>query len=129
MSEREVPWEEIRRKYENERQSARSLAQEYGIPCRLLYRVAAEEAWRGHRKRSEPDMKEELNRLTQQLVREAQAAAKEMKRGELDLKELKDLAGLVQTLAGLEKTLGGQEQKRPETVEVVMGQEAEELSR
>ena len=48
------------------------------------------------------------------------------------MKELKELAGILQTLAGLERTLNGapaEEAARDATVQVVMGEEAEEMSR
>ena len=67
-----------------------------------------------------------LLEVTQQAVRQVADG------GEADVKELKELAGILQTLAGLERTLNGapaEEAARDATVQVVMGEEAEEMSR
>ena len=48
--------------------------------------------------------------------------------GEVSIKELKEMAGVLQTLTGLEKTLREEEPTAAETVQVVLG-DAEEWSR
>lgn len=55
-----------------------------------------------------------------------------MEEGTADVKELKELAAVLQTLAGLEKVLEPPqtaEKKEDGTVRVVLSEEAEELSR
>ena len=54
-----------------------------------------------------------------------------MEEGTADVKELKELAAVLQTLAGLEKVLEPPqtvEKKTDSTVRVVLSEEAEELS-
>ncbi len=62
----------------------------------------------------------------------ASTAAERMEEGTADVKELKELAAVLQTLAGLEKVLEPPqtvEKKTDSTVRVVLSEEAEELSR
>lgn len=56
----------------------------------------------------------------------AKRAAEEAEKGEACTKELKELAGILQTLAGLEKELGGG--TATQTVQVLMGEEVRALS-
>ena len=56
----------------------------------------------------------------------AKRAAEEAEKGEACTKELKELAGILQTLAGLEKELGGG--TATQTVQVLMGEGVRELS-
>jgi len=66
-----------------------------------------------------------------QLNRAASTAAERMEEGTADVKELKELAAVLQTLAGLEKVLEPPqtvEKKTDSTVRVVLSEEAEELS-
>lgn len=67
-----------------------------------------------------------------QLNRAASTAAERMEERTADVKELKELAAVLQTLAGLEKVLEPPqtvEKKTDSTVRVVLSEEAEELSR
>ena len=67
-----------------------------------------------------------------QLNRAVSTAAERMEEGTADVKELKELAAVLQTLAGLEKVLEPPqtvEKKTDSTVLVVLSEEAEELSR
>lgn len=67
-----------------------------------------------------------------QLNRAVSTAAERMEEGTADVKELKELAAVLQTLAGLEKVLEPPqtvEKKTDSTVRVVLSAEAEELSR
>lgn len=66
-----------------------------------------------------------------QLNRAAATAAGRMEEGTADVKELKELAAVLQTLAGLEKVLEPLQaagKKTDSTVRVVLSEEAEELS-
>ena len=56
----------------------------------------------------------------------ADAGREEAEKGEACTKELKELAGILQTLAGLEKELGGG--TAAQTVQVLMGEEVRALS-
>ena len=64
--------------------------------------------------------------LRRALMRGAKRAAEEAEKGEACTKELKELAGILQTLAGLEKELGGG--TAVQTVQVLMGEEVRALS-
>lgn len=67
-----------------------------------------------------------------QLNRAVSTAAERMEEGTADVKELKELAAVLQTLAGLEKVLEPPqtvEKNTDSTVRVVLSEEAEELSR
>ena len=67
-----------------------------------------------------------LLEMTRALMRGAKRAAEEAEKGEACTKELKELAGILQTLAGLEKELGGG--TAVQTVQVLMGEGVRALS-
>ena len=73
-----------------------------------------------------------LTNVARQLYRAATSAAGRMDLGEADVKEIKELAALLQALMGLEKAMEPPkpvEKQKKETVRVVLSDEAEELSR
>ena len=72
-----------------------------------------------------------LANVARQLNRAAASAAERMDMGEADVREIKELAGLLQALVGLGKSLESPkppEKKSGGTVRVVLSGEAEELS-
>ena len=75
---------------------------------------------------------EQSANVARQLYRAATSAAGRMDLGEADVKEIKELAALLQALMGLEKAMEPPkpaEKQKKETVRVVLSDEAEELSR
>ena len=92
-------------------------------------RHARKEKWvsgcRNERRRR-AESRECLLEMTRALMRGAKRAAEEAEKGEACTKELKELAGILQTLAGLEKELGGG--TATQTVQVLMGEEVRALS-
>ena len=126
MREQEMPWEEIRRRFERREKNGRELAEEYGVSYQKLYRKAADQGWEGYQRRAETNPRRQIERLARQLIRMTRDAAARTEPE--DIKTVKELAGVLQTLAGLEKALGG-ETAQDRTVQVVMDSEVEEMSR
>ena len=69
-----------------------------------------------------------LRQVAKALMTAARQVAAQVEDGEVSIKELKEMAGVLQTLTGLEKTLREEEPAAAETVQVVLG-DAEEWSR
>ena len=97
-------------------------------------RHAQDEDWYGQRRWSRTKRMETqtcLANVARQLNRAAASAAERMDMGEADVREIKELAGLLQALVGLGKSLEPPkppEKKSGGTVRVVLSGEAEELS-
>ena len=107
MHKTAAPWEELREKYEAGGYTYMQLAKEYGVSVQTVGRHARKENWVSG-------------------CRNEKRAAEEAEKGEACTKELKELAGILQTLAGLEKELGGG--TAAQTVQVLMGEEVRALS-
>lgn len=131
MAKRCTPWEEVRARYETEDCTYRQLAEEYGISLRSVAAHAEKEGWQGRRTqrsdRGDVDRRC-LRQVAKALMTAARQAAAQVEDGEVSIKELKEMAGVLQTLTGLEKTLREEEPAAAETVQVVLG-DAEEWSR
>ena len=125
----------MRERYEAGGISLRALAAEYGVTERAVSQHARDEEWRGERRWSRmrgTAAQSSLANVARQLYRAATAAAGRMDLGEADVKEIKELAALLQALMGLEKAMEPPkpaEKQKKETVRVVLSDEAEELSR
>ena len=111
--ERNVPWEEILRR-RKEGETARALAEEFGVPVVRVYK-------RGQRERLE--QRGSLQQAARKLCRSAGSMVAQME--DMDAKELKELTALLRELVTLEERTD----KGPETVKVVLAKEAEEWSR
>lgn len=120
------PWEEMRKKYEAGGYSYRRLAEEYGVAVQSVSVHARSELWKGRKRRADTGQKC-LTQVREALMNAAEEAARQARGGDVSIKELKELADVLQKLAGLEKTLGST--AAPEPVQVVLEGEAEELSR
>ena len=106
-----------------------ALAKEYGVSVQSVGRHARKEKWVSgcrHERRRRAESRDCLLEMTRALMRGAKRAAEEAEKGEACTKELKELAGILQTLAGLEKELGGG--TAAQTVQVLMGEGVRELS-
>ena len=105
------------------------IQKEYGVSVQTVGRHARKEKWisgcRNERRRR-AESRNCLLQMTWALMRGAKRAAEEAEKGEACTKELKELAGILQTLAGLEKELGGG--TAVQTVQVLMGEGVRELS-
>ena len=123
MHKTAAPWEELREKYEAGGYTYMQLAKEYGVSVQTVGRHARKENWvsgcRNERRRR-AESRDCLLEMTRALMRGAKRAAEEAEKGEACTKELKELAGILQTLAGLEKELGGG--TAVQTVQVLMGE-------
>ena len=112
----------------------RELAEEYGVARETISRRACRERWHQPRqvRRRAAETRRCLTDAIRQLQHAVSAAAERLEDGDAEVKELKELAAVLQTLAGLEKVLEPQQpekRRRGSTVRVVLSQEAEELSR
>ena len=120
---------QILAKYEAGGYTYMQLAKEYGVSVQTVGRHARKENWvsgcRNERRRR-TESRDCLLEMTRALMRGAKRAAEEAEKGEVCTKELKELAGILQTLAGLEKELGGG--TAVQTVQVLMGEGVRELS-
>ena len=125
----------MRERYEAGGIILRALAAEYGVTERAVSQHARDEEWRGERRWSRmrgTAAQSSLANAARQLYRAATSAAGRMDLGEADVKEIKELAALLQALMGLEKAMEPPkpaEKQKKETVRVVLSDEAEELSR
>lgn len=131
MAKRCTPWEEVRARYETENCTYRQLAEEYGVSIQSIWTHAQRECWKGRRTRGSDqsiDDRRYLRQVAKALMTAARQAAAQVEDGEVSIKELKEMAGVLQTLTGLEKTLREDEPAAAETVQVVLG-DAEEWSR
>ena len=126
MAKRCTPWEEVRARYETEGCTYGQLAEEYGVSIQSIWTHAQKECWKG-RSQSAADRRY-LRQVAEALMNAARQAAAQVEDGEVSIKELKEMAGVLQTLMGLEKTLREDEPEAAETVQVVLG-DAEEWSR
>mgnify|MGYP004524348299 CR=1 FL=1 len=134
MRER-APWKEVRAKYESGEGSYRQLAEEYGVSRTTVLRHARLERWISQKRNSKARQRDRMERMreTAEVLLEATKLKLKQEGYEgLEIKELKELAGILHTLAGLEKTLcdgAAESAPRETTVRVVMDKEVEELSR
>lgn len=135
MPERKAPWEEVREKYERGGYTYCQLAKEYGVSASTVSAHAKGEGWIGSRRslfKWEQDSRMRLRQAAERLLEETRRTVQQSGENGLDIKELKELAGILQTLAGVEKTLRSEKQEdtaREKTVQVVMEGEVEELCR
>ena len=112
MAKRCTPWEEVRARYETEDCTYRQLAEEYGVSIQSIWTHAQKECWKGRRTRGRDqsiDDRRYLRQVAKALMTAARQAAAQVEDGEVSIKELKEMAGVLQTLTGLEKTLREEE--------------------
>ena len=117
----------MRERYEAGGISFRALGKLYGVTERAVSRHAQDEDWYGQRRWSRTKRMETqtcLANVARQLNRAAASAAERMDMGEADVREIKELAGLLQSLEPPQPP----EKKSGGTVRVVLSGEAEELS-
>ena len=124
MAKRCTPWEEVRARYETEDCTYRQLAEEYGVSIQSIWTHAQKECWKGRRtqgRNQSIDDRRYLRQVAKALMTAARQAAAQVEDGEVSIKELKEMAGVLQTLTGLEKTLREEEPAAAETVQVFVG--------
>lgn len=112
--ERNVPWEEILRR-RKEGETARALAEEFGVSVESVYKRGGQRERRAQRG--------SLQQAARNLCRSAGSMVAQME--DMDAKELKELTALLRELVTLEERTD----RGPETVKVVLAKEAEEWSR
>ncbi len=132
MNNKNIAWEELRRRYENGEGTYRALGEEYGISASRISQKATQEGW--HKKKRKPAGKKKkaaqwwLSEAAQQISQAAQAAVYDGEKEKLTVKELKELAGVLKELIQLQKTMAGSDAPQEKRVHVVMDDEVEKWS-
>lgn len=114
--------------------SQQALAAEYGVAQGTVSSRVCREGWRQPRpvRKSGTAARRCLTGAARQLNLAVSAAAERMEAGGADVKEIRELAGVLQALVGLEKALEpprAAKGQKESAVQVVLSPEAEELSR
>ena len=113
-----VPWEQMRREYEEENATYRVLAERYGVSASTISRRARAEAWG---KGSSADRC--LAAVTRQLIGAVEETLTD-RSAPVSVRELKDLTALVRELLTLQELAEGP-QEQDEGLHVVLEGEAE----
>lgn len=126
MNRRDVPWQELRMRYENGGETYGSLGEAYGLSADSVGRRARAEGWRRGRKNAAEDC---LVQVAAALRTAAEQAAQQAQG--MSPKELKEMTGVLRELMQLQQLLQGegQAQEKSGTVQVVLEGEVEEWSR
>lgn len=122
-----VPWKELRSRYENGGETYRSLAEKYGLSADCVGRRARAEGWRRGRKIGVESC---LAQVAGALRRAAEQAAQQTEG--MNPKELKEMTGVLRELMQLQQLLRGEEEApvpQSSAVQVVLEREAEQWSR
>ncbi len=129
MAYRQINWDEVRERYESGKESVRALTAKYGMSESTLRKHMKAEGWKRFREERERQMMRacltETARLLHSAVQDARAHTVD---GESSVREIKELAGLLQSLVGTaEKLYRGDKSGETEMqrVEVVLAKELE----
>lgn len=130
MVRNDVPWQEVRWRYERGEGTFRSLAGEYGVSRSTLERRAMQEHWGGRRRNTGERTGECLHSAVQQLL---QCVEERLLQPEepADVRTLKELTGVLRELMQLRRSLAEEEQSAAAApaLRVVLEGEVEEWSR
>ena len=119
-----IPWEEIRKRYENEKASYQQLGEEFGISRKTISAHARAENWvRGGKIPNAADVC--LSSATRQLARRLEQAESGE---EVNMGEIKELTTVLRDLVKVREALTATED-RENCVQVVMDEEIEEWSK
>ena len=119
-----IPWEEIRKRYESEKISKRMLAEEYGISAKAIGLHAKEEGWmRGDYVPTTTSacVSSTVRQLARQLARAEKGE-------EVSMGEIKELTNVLKDLVKVKQTLEG-EGETESLVRVEMSEEVEAWSK
>ena len=133
MVRNDVPWQEVRMRYERGEGTFRSLAREYGVSRTTLERRAMQEHWGGRRRNTGERTGQCLYSAAQQLL---QCVEERLLQPEepADVRTLKELTGVLRELMQLRRSLAEEEQAaaaaavEAPTLRVVLEGEVEEWS-
>lgn len=126
MKRKEIPWQELRERYENGGQTYQSLSETYGVSVDSIGRRSRTEGWRRGRKNSA----EECLRQVSLALRTAAEQAAQQAQG-MSPKELKEMTGVLRELLQLQQMLQGEKETADKScaVQVVLEGEVEQWSR
>lgn len=121
-----VPWKELRERYENGGETYRSLAEKYGLSADCVGRRARAEGWRRGRKNGVEDCLAQVAGALRAAAEQASQQAATM-----STKELKEMTGVLRELMQLQQLLRGGNESAAElsAVQVVLEGEAEQWGR
>ncbi len=121
MRGKSVPWQEVRRRYEQGEKCA-ALAREYGVSVSTVSRRARAEQWGGEATLAAS--RESMRRALRQLEQSAEVLLQRVQSEDAaNAREIKDLAALLRDLAALEKSLG---EDAPALIRVVLSEPLED---
>lgn len=122
MRREDIPWQELRRRYERGEGTYRTLAAEYGVDPSTVARRAARENWGGRRLQRDRE-----DRAGQCLYRAAAALSRCVEERVLaveeppEAKELKELLAVLRELMQLRRSLEQERQaEEPDAIRVVL---------
>lgn len=123
----ELPWEEIRRKYESGKGTYRELAEDYGTSACSVGRRARAEGWRRPRRLAGVSESEQfLLAVVESLKHTVEETVRQSGEG-MHPKELKEMTGVLRELVQLRQTITPSAEERGDgTVRVVLEAETEE---
>ncbi len=128
MTRKDIPWEELRARYEAGTDTYRSLAQRYGVSECWIGKRARAEDWRRPSSRSRQRVEEQcLLAVAAALRRAAEQAAAHS--GEMNPKELKEMTGVLRELVQLRQAIAPQKEEQGGSVQIMLEGETEEWSR
>lgn len=132
MRNKYVNWDEVRSKYETGAYTYQRLADEYSLAKQTVFRHAQQEQWqKGRAEEEKRILRRCLKAAAEMLETAAKVATDRLENGESNLKEVKELGGLLQTLVGAAEKLYRPEkgeEAADSRIEVVLSAETEELS-
>jgi len=121
MKRKNVPWQEVRRRYEQGEGSA-ALAREYGVSPSTVRRHAKAQRWDGDTPLAASG--ESMRRSVRQLQQSAETLLRRVQSEDAaNTREIKDLAALLRDLAALDKALG---EDAPHLIRVVLSEPLED---
>lgn len=119
-----IPWDEIRRRYESEKVSYRQLGEDYGITSKTVSAHARKEKWT--RGTQLPHVTEScVSSTMRQLARRLESAENGE---EVNLGEIKELTGVLRELVKVKESLDKTEEES-RTVRVALSEEVEAWSK
>lgn len=120
-----IPWEEIRKRYESEKVSYQQLGEAYGISYKTVGEHARKEKWtRGKQIPNAADVC--LSSAARQLARRLESAENG---GEVDMGEIRELTTVLRELVKVKESIEKTDREETPCVRVEMSEEVEAWSK
>ena len=120
-----IPWEEIRKRYENEKVSYQQLGEAYGISYKTVGEHARKEKWtKGKQIPNAADVC--LSSAARQLARRLESAENG---GEVDMGEIKELTAVLRDLMKVKELIEKTDAEETTCVRVELSEEVEAWSK